>query len=336
MSGTTKREVTVNSISYLDLYRQFSSDIDAELNSGIERLGPSSTTVQNAVTELLRHQTFRYPLQVLPLLVHGAETGDPGPAVPLSAIHVLWWTSACYLDDLADGQAASVSRELGGNEALLASVISGNSLPLHIIQSQQVSDSVRGALVAELATCWIVGTEGQLNDLRRDAGDATRDSVVKTYRGKSGAPFGMITAMGATLAGAEHERIRMWRDLGDVFGILWQLFNDQEDILSGRNEDLRNGTVTYLFACALENASPGSKNRLLDLHAAARNSEEARAELTEFLLAPSTLQQYRADLDRFRDKAQRLLTELGGDENYVPVLHRLVEESAELLLHQTE
>ncbi|MFG2028904.1 polyprenyl synthetase family protein [Streptomyces sp. NPDC048825] len=326
----------MNSTSYLDLFRQFSSDIDAEMNAGIERLGPSSTAVKNAVTELLRHQKFRYPLQVLPLLVHGAETGDPGPAVPLSAIHVLWWTSACYLDDLADGESAGVSREIGENEALLASIISGNPLPLHIIQSQKVPDSVRGALAAELVTCWIVGTEGQLSDLRRDAGGATRDSVVTTYRGKSGAPFGMITAMGAILAGAEHERIRMWREFGDVFGILWQLFNDQEDILSGRNEDLRNGTVTYLFACALENASPRSRNRLLDLHAAARSSEEARSELTAFLLAPASLQQYRADLDRFRDEAARLLTELGGDGNYVPVLHRLVEESAELLLHRTD
>ncbi|WP_033328804.1 polyprenyl synthetase family protein [Streptomyces yerevanensis] len=326
----------MNSISYLDLYRQFSSDIDAELKTGIERLGPSSTAIKNAVTELLQHQKFKYPLQVLPLLVHAAETGDPGPAVPLSAVHVLWWTSACYLDDLADGQAASVSGALGKNEALLASITSGNALPLHIIQAQQVPDSVRSALAAELVTCAIVSTEGQLSDLRRDAGDATRDSVVTTYRGKSGAPFGMITAMGAILAGAEHERIRMWREFGDVFGILWQLFNDQEDILSGRNEDLRNGTITYLFACTLENASPRSRNRLLDLHAAAKNSEEARPELTALLLAPTSLQQYEADLRRFRDEAQRLLTELGGDGNYVPVLRHLVEESAELLLHQTE
>ncbi|MFJ1602268.1 hypothetical protein ACIOHS_02655 [Streptomyces sp. NPDC088253] len=28
------------------------------------------------------------------------------------------------------------------------------------------------------------------------------------------------------------------RDFGDVFGILWQMFNDQEDMLSGRNEKL--------------------------------------------------------------------------------------------------
>ncbi|MER5224286.1 polyprenyl synthetase family protein [Streptomyces flaveus] len=326
----------MNSASYLDLYRQFSSDIDVEMKAGIERLGPSSTAVKDAVTQLLQHQTFRYPLQVLPLLVHGAETGDPGPAVPLSAVHVLWWTSACYLDDLADGQAASVSRELGENEALLASIISGNALPLHIIQSQQVPDSARSALTAELVTCAVVGAEGQLSDLRRDAGDATRDSVVTTYRGKSGAPFGMITAMGAILAGAEHERIRMWREFGDVFGVLWQLFNDQQDILSGRNEDLRNGTITYLFACALENASPRSRTRLLDLHATAKSSEEARSELIASLLAPASLQQYEADLHRFRDEAQHLLTSLGGDGNYMPALHRLVEESAELLLHQTE
>ncbi|WP_338145838.1 polyprenyl synthetase family protein [Streptomyces scabichelini] len=326
----------MNSTSYLDLYQRFSADIDTEMEAGIERLGPSSNAVKNAVGKLLQHQKFKYPLQVLPLLVHAAETGNPRPAVPLSAIHVLWWTSACYLDDLADGQGTSVSGALGESEALLASIISGNTLPLHIIQSQQVPDSVRNALTAELTTCWIVGTEGQLSDLRRDVGEATRNSVVTTYRGKSGAPFGMITAMGAILAGAEHERIRMWREFGTVFGILWQLFNDQEDILSGRNEDLRNGTVTFLLACAIEASSAGTKEEILNLHAASRTSEPARSQLTKKLLAPPVLHQYGEDLNRFREDAQRILTELGGDGNYVPVLRRLVDESAELLVHRAD
>ncbi|WP_246113504.1 polyprenyl synthetase family protein [Streptomyces montanus] len=330
----------MNSTSYLDLYETFSVDIETEMEGGIERLGPSYDAVKNAMAELLRHQKFKYPLQVLPLLVHGVETGNPKPAVPLSAIHVLWWTSACYLDDLADGQGAGTSRALGENEALLAAVISGNALPLHIIQSQPVPESVHNALTAELVKCWIAGTEGQLSDLRGDARGATRNSVVTTYRGKSGAPFGMITAMGAILAGAESERIELWREFGYVFGVLWQMFNDQEDILSGRNEDLRNGTVTFLLACAIEQAcmhsSPHSSEELLDLHSASRKCEQARSELATALLAPSVLHRFQEDLDRFREDALRILGKLGGDENFLPVLRRLVEESAELLLHRAD
>ncbi len=326
----------MTSTSYLDLHRQFSSEIDKEMRAGIERLGPSSDAVRNAVTKLLRHQKFKYPLQVLPLLVHGIETGNPRPAVPLSVVHVLCWTSACYLDDLADGQGTSVSGELGESEALAAAIISGNALPLHIIQAQQVPESVHNALTAELVRCWIVGTEGQLSDLRPDTDHASRNSVVTTYRGKSGAPFGMITAMGAILAGAASERIELWREFGCVFGILWQMFNDQEDILSGRNEDLRNGTVTFLLACAIEEASPHAKEEVLNLHAASRSCERARSELTKTLLAPSVLHRFHEDLNSFREEARRILSELGDDGNYGPVLSRLVEESAQLLLHRAK
>ncbi|WP_225858648.1 polyprenyl synthetase family protein [Streptomyces albicerus] len=322
----------MNPKSYMDIYQQHSADIEAEMTAAVERLGPSSTAVKNAVAKLLQHQKFTYPLQVLPMLVHAAETGAPEPAVPLSAVHILWWTSACYLDDLADGEGTRVSGVLSEHEALLASMITGHVLPLHVVRSQQVPEPVRGALTAEVVNCWIVATEGQLNDMSGDADDATTDSTITVYRGKSGAPFGMISAMGAILAGADHERIQLWREFGDVFGILWQLFNDQEDILSGRNEDLRNGTVTYLLACALEEASPRSRAHILNLHAASRNADGARAELTNVLLAPAVLRRYRKDLHKFRDEAHRILGRLGGDEAYVPVLRDLVDRSAQMLL----
>ncbi|MCP3818752.1 polyprenyl synthetase family protein [Streptomyces sp. A3M-1-3] len=319
-------------MSYSDLHRQFSPDVEAEIEAALERLGSSSDAAKNAVAKLLQHQKLKHPLSVLPLLVHAIETGTPTPAVPVSAVHVLWWTSACYLDDLADGHAVTPAGDFGENEALLASVISGNMLPIQIIQSQQVPESVRSALTAELVNGWIVAAEGQLVDIRGDVGSATRKSAITAYRGKSGGPFGMITAMAATLSGAKSERIELWREFGYVFGVLWQIFNDQEDILSGRNEDLMNGTVTYLLACAIEEASPHSRERILGLCAASRNSGQARSELTDLLLAPANLHQYREDVDEFRDEAYRVLGELGGDEDYLPVLRQLVDLSAQMLL----
>ncbi|PIM71677.1 hypothetical protein CTU88_16710 [Streptomyces sp. JV178] len=322
----------MSSLAYADLHGRVAAEIDAEIEQALEELGPAATAVRRSIAGLLGHQRMKYPLSVLPLLVHGAETGAPEPAVPLSAVHVLWWTSACYLDELADGHGAHTPRGLGADEALLAAVLSGQALPIRVVQAQSVSDPLRNALTCEIVNCWIGAVEGQLRDLRGDLGAACPDSVVEAYRGKSGAPFAMITAMAAILAGADHDRTELWREFGDVFGVLWQLFNDQEDLLSGRDEDLRNGTVTYLLACALDEASPGTRARLLELSAAARESEPARDELRTRLLAPAVLHRYEKDLGTYRDEAYRVLDRLGGHAHHVSALRQLVDQSAGMYL----
>ncbi|MFF1640290.1 polyprenyl synthetase family protein [Streptomyces sp. NPDC058246] len=319
-------------MSYLDLYRQVSVDIDAEREAALELLGPPAGSVRVAVAELLRNRTFKYPLSVLPMIVHAVETGTPEPAVPLAVVHELWWTSACCLDDLADGQGAFVVGDLSESEAQLAAVVCGNSLPLLVVGSRGIPEPVRGALAAEIVKCWIDATEGQLRDLHGDMGAVTREPVIAAYRGKSGAPFSMVTAMAARLAGVTSERVELWREFGNIFGILWQMFNDQEDILSGRNEDLLNGTVTYLLACVLEGADLQSTERVMELHAAARNSDHARAELTGVLLAPAVLRRYEDDIQGFRDVALGILDKLAGDAAYVPVLRDLVDRASRMLL----
>ncbi len=322
----------MNSMSYLDLHRKVAQDIDAEIETALDRLGPVAATTRNSVAKLLEQRKLRHPLSVLPLLTHAIETGNPGPALPLSAVHLLWWTSACYLDDLADANGASISGELTEDEALLASVITGNALPIQIILAQDLPEAAHGALITEILNGWIIGVDGQIDDMRGDICSASRKSVVETYRGKSGAPFGMITAMAAIFSGTTDEKVELWREFGYVFGILWQIFNDQEDILSGRDEDLLNGTVTYLLASVLEDASPLSREHILGLCAAASRSHQARAELASLLRAPVALDRYRAEIDGFRAEAYRILDELGGDEAYQPVLRNLVDHASQMLL----
>ncbi|MFE7180787.1 polyprenyl synthetase family protein [Streptomyces erythrochromogenes] len=319
-------------MSYLDLHRKVAQDIDAEIETALDRLGPVAATTRNSVAKLLEQRKLRHPLSVLPLLTHAIETGNPGPALPLSAVHLLWWTSACYLDDLADANGASISGELTEDEALLASVITGNALPLQIILAQDLPEGAHGALITEILNGWIIGVDGQIDDMRGDICSASRKSVVETYRGKSGAPFGMITAMAAIFSGTTDEKIELWREFGYVFGILWQIFNDQEDILSGRDEDLLNGTVTYLLASVLEDASPLSREHILGLCAAASRSHQARTELASLLRTPVALGRYRAEIDGFRAEAYRILDELGGDEGYQPVLRNLVDHASQMLL----
>ncbi|MFF4443722.1 polyprenyl synthetase family protein [Streptomyces sp. NPDC001502] len=319
-------------MSYLDLHREVSQDIDAEIDTALERLGPAAGTTRNSVAKLLEHRKLRHPLSVLPLLTHAMETGNPRPAIPLSAVHLLWWTSACYLDDLTDANGASIPGELSENEALLTSVITGNSLPIQILLAQDLPESARGALITEIVNGWIISVDGQIDDMRRDIFSASRKSVADTYRRKSGAPFGMITAMAAIFSGTTTEKVELWREFGYVFGILWQMFNDQEDILSGRNEDLLNGTVTYLLASVIEDASPDSRARILGLRAAAGRSQQARAELEGLLRTPAALDRYRAEIDAFRAEGYRILDELGGDETYSPMLRHLVDHASQMLL----
>ncbi|MFD6225344.1 polyprenyl synthetase family protein [Streptomyces sp. NPDC060232] len=319
-------------MSYLDLHREVAQDIDAEIETALGRLGPIAATTRNSVAKLLEQRKLRHPLSVLPLLVHAIETGNPGPAVPLSAVHLLWWTSACYLDDLADADGASISGELTEDEALLAAVVTGNALPIQIILAQDLPEAAHGALITEILNGWIIGVDGQIDDMRGDIRSASRKSVVETYRGKSGAPFGMITAMAAIFSGTTDEKVELWREFGYVFGILWQIFNDQEDILSGRDEDLVNGTVTYLLASVLEDASPLFREHIQGLCAAASRSHQARTELAAILRTPLALDRYRAEIDAFRAEAYRILDELGGDESYQPVLRNLVDHASQMLL----
>ncbi|MFE9611938.1 polyprenyl synthetase family protein [Streptomyces sp. NPDC006012] len=323
----------MTALSYVDVYRRMAAEIDAEREAVLGLLGPSAPSVRAAVAKLLVNRTFKYPLSVLPLIVHAVETGTLEPALPLAIVHELWWTSACCLDDLADAQGTSAADELRRGDVLLATVIAGVPLPLLVVQSERVPEPVRHTLREEIVRCWINATEGQLRDLHGATADTTPDAVALAYLRKSGAPFGMITTMAAQWANASASRVALWREFGELFGVLWQLLNDQEDILSGRNEDILNGTATYLLACALDEEAPGSRERLHALHRAAQDSAPARADLAGILLAPEVLHRYRKDIDHFRGRAGHLLDALGGTKAYLSVVRDLVDQTSRMLLH---
>ncbi|OIJ88692.1 hypothetical protein BIV25_36650 [Streptomyces sp. MUSC 14] len=131
-----------------------------------------------------------------------SATGSPAPALPLAVVHDPWWTTACCLDDLADSPDGQETADPEVDQTLLAVVAAGTPLPLPIVQKLRVPEPVRAALAAEVVRCWVDAAEGQLRDIGGEAVTATRSSVRKTCLGKSGAPFAVITAMAARLAGA--------------------------------------------------------------------------------------------------------------------------------------
>ncbi|NEA22955.1 hypothetical protein, partial [Actinomadura bangladeshensis] len=79
------------------------------LDDGREMVGGAMSEFLLEFFDLVRAKGSRPGVRgmiTLPLLVHGAETGEPAPAAPIAVVHLLWWASARHLDDLTDAPGA--------------------------------------------------------------------------------------------------------------------------------------------------------------------------------------------------------------------------------------
>ena len=263
----------------------------------------------------------------LPLLVHGAHTGDPGPAKLISIVHILWWASARFLDDLADRAESMTSDPIVANKGILTALMAGNYLPARLMGAADVGPVTVTRLHAEFARGWTDAISGQLLDFDASPATATPESVLLSYRGKTGAPYAMACAMAAALAGADACRTDRWRELGGQFGVLRQLVNDQLDLVSGRDEDLANGTATYLLAYVLQSLPAARREEFLALHSAAATSPGARQRLRDQVLAPPVVRGYVQSVNAMVRDAHAALDELDGEPAYVAEFHALLGEA---------
>jgi heptaprenyl diphosphate synthase len=264
----------------------------------------------------------------VPLLVHGAETGDPRPAVPVSAMHLLWWTSAHVFDDVIDGGVTHYSATLTSGAAVMASVVCGSTLPVDIAR-HDVPLTIRADVLADFFTGWTLANDGQIRDLRGVTGGADLNEVLDIYRRKTGAPYGAACSMAARLAGASESRAQGWWEFGAKLGTVGQLRNDQEDMVTGRDEDLINGTATYLLLHLL-NTLPEqrAKDHVRTLAERARHDARARAELKDLMIGGETGASYLEQMTRLGDEAHQALDALHLAGEYVDGLHRLVTAAA--------
>lgn len=269
----------------------------------------------------------------LPFLVHGTYSGDPAAAEPAAMAHVLWWVSARYLDDLSDAGPwpfAATDTD-GADQDLLAVVGIACHLSAEVLDEACRDDAERALrLRQELSRCWHRAIAGQLTDLAATAATTTVEEVMLGYRGKTGAPYAMAAAMGAVLAGCDATHIDAWRDFGARFGVLRQLVNDQRDISSGRYEDLRNGTATYMVVQYLESLPEPERAVAEKLLAMCADSEAARDEFAARLTEPEWLRAFAGIARPLIDGLHRTIDEAGGVGEYVAGLHGLVEQTVNL------
>ncbi|MCP9274021.1 polyprenyl synthetase family protein [Mycolicibacterium arenosum] len=264
---------------------------------------------------------------MLPVLVFGAETAAPMGATPVALIHTLWWAAARYLDDMIDDPQLARSDPADFNRGVMTAIAVGNYLPLRVFGDLTVSDAVRVRLITEYGNGCIAALSGQLTDLALNAETATPDDVLRNYESKTGAPYGMSAALAAHLADRDADRVEAWRSFGRALGVLRQLVNDQRDLVTERDEDLRNGTATYLLVHLLGSVSTARRAELIDLHRHAGTSEDARTELRRAMLAADVVSGYADSIQPIVRATREALASLGGDPQCVTDLSALIDET---------
>ncbi|MFI5916045.1 polyprenyl synthetase family protein [Dactylosporangium sp. NPDC051541] len=262
-----------------------------------------------------------------PLLVHAAESGDPDGGRLAALIHLLWWTAARYLDDLADDGPTKPAEPAQYHRGILAALGAGSHLPVRLVDATDAPDATKLAVLGELARGWLDGIGGQLLDYDTDVARATPAAVLAGYRGKTGAPYAMAAAMAARLAGAGAERVDRWRAAGATFGVLRQLVNDRRDLAGGRDEDIANGTATFMVAHFFSGVPHAARPSLLQLHARAATDPGARTAFKDHLLDVNHLRAYAATVGGLVDGLHAELDSLGPGGRWSARLHEMVDEA---------
>ena len=272
----------------------------------------------------------------LPLLVHAAITGEAEPAVPIAAVHALWWRSANAFDDVADDEDGPQMYGMNRGAAVTAALECGYALPLRALATLPVPETLQRALATDYLDGWTTACDGQIRDILNQPDQVSTEAVHEVYRKKSGAIYAMACAMSARLAhgtsALEDDRIAQqvasWREFGETLGILAQFRNDHDDLRDGPGSDLRNGTATYLLVHLLNGASGAPREHALRLLDQAATSPPHRRELAALLVTPEVLHPYNALLGRLRDHAHALLDALAPASWFTAPLRARVDTNA--------
>jgi heptaprenyl diphosphate synthase len=303
-------------------------DVRRCVDLAVDRLD-STERLQTAVRTLIALAPPERAMLSVPLLVHRAETGCARPAVPVAAAHYLWWVAAHVFDDVIDHATTAYDEQITAEESVMAAVVCGSSLPTRVL-ADGLDTSNAVPVVTEFFWAWIHSNEGQLLDVAGKPGTASSQEVLNTYRRKNGAPYGMACALAARVAGVDDLQVTRWREFGVLLGMLGQFRNDQEDLATSRDEDLKNQTATYLLTHLFDSAEdPDGRADLVNLVDQAPHSDVARHRLRSRLLDTDHLRGYLARVAELRAEVYAALRATGKTGGAVRALEEFVEQAAE-------
>jgi geranylgeranyl pyrophosphate synthase len=231
-----------------------------------------------------RREARAHPLPAAYLsdLAHAAVGGEAGPA-PLTGACLCVFLGADLFDNVVDDELPDGWLEAGPVAATLTAVTflalvwkALGRLGDHGAPAERI-----GALVDLFADRLLQLSSGEQADLAGPASPTTEHALA-IAEAKSGTQFALYTRAGAMLAGATPEQAGAYAEYGSALGTGSQLMSDLADICQAPpSDDLRNGALTLPVVHALAGEE---SERLTGLLEAARNSEEAQAEVRAALI----------------------------------------------------
>jgi hypothetical protein len=245
--------------------------------------------------------------RLLPFAVTGRDATTP---LLVGVISRVWWAGAETFDDLTDRSFDADALGLSRTEALLTSTACITLLPLAILRGHDLPSALELGLSRELTDTSLHAANGQLDDVSGSSDSPLWPRVVRSYVGKSGAPYGRDLAMTALLNGEGSGEVRAWRLFGQLFGMLRQMTNDRYGLSAPDNEDFRNGTRTLLLANAADCLPAVERADLIALHAQARHCADARQALLQRLTSAEVAATYDGRVRAVHEKLSVLLSQL--------------------------
>jgi geranylgeranyl pyrophosphate synthase len=143
---------------------------------------------------------------------------------------------------------------------------------------------------------------------------------------KSGSEFALFAKAGAILATEDPEVIENYGAFGLCFGTASQIYSDVQDIWGGETStDLLNGKRTLPVVHALSALQGGSREQLMQLLTAARESAECHDEVRVLLTEAGSIQYTVLMLEAYRQRAREHLAAASPREPAGKVLRDLLD-----------
>ena len=296
----------------------------------VGRACPAEEILSWSVTRILdRDQAGTSPFRLLPLAVAGGCGLALDAAVPVAAISRVWWAGVATLDDITDGEFDAARMGMPAAQALVASTACLSLIPQKAAQFYAPSARLAAAWARELTDSSLRCADGQLRDLVPGGGAVSWEQAMRTYAGKTGAPYARDAAMAALTAELPDGQVRGWRSFGALFGVLRQLANDRRGDACADDADLANGTSTLLLAHAFAQLTGPGRERLTRLRQAAAGDRAKRQQLHAQLTSAGLAAGYNTRIAAVSGCLAALLDRLASASPYRDLLHWMITASAD-------
>ncbi|MET7609201.1 hypothetical protein ABZS96_44115 [Streptomyces avermitilis] len=304
--------------------------IDNAVQASIDSLRDLHPQLADSVTKLLcsdssRHSIFR----LLPIPILGALGEESDRALPCVVASRIWWTGAEVFDDLSDGQYDATATGLSAARAGVASAACLSLVPLAVLDRADLPPRLKSHWAHEFVDSSLRAAEGQLSDVSSLEDPISWTRAMRSYAGKSGAPYGRDAAMTALLAGAADESIYGWRVFGTMFGVMRQLANDRAADSAETDEDLINGTCTLLVAHAADGVNGTAELQTLSrLRTQAQSDAAARVALDKYLRRPNIAATYNQRIRSIQQQLGELLQSLAPPSDEIDFIRWMIDVTA--------